>query len=366
MRLVFATDRLSARGGADHHLADVIGAAVSAGDRVTVVYGRLENADPPDDRIDRVRARGLAARTAGGAGLKGLADVLPDADVVHIQNVMNPTAIAMAASTGRAVVTVQDHRVFCPGAGKVLPDGTPCDDVMGDAPCAACLSDETYRARTLALTRARLDAARACAAVIVLSRMMAAELAAVGVDAEVVPPWIDLGPPRVVGGDSFVLGGRLVQHKGVIDGWRAWRRAGRPLPLVVAGAGPLGERLHGADRRGWLDRVQLRSDLRRARALLFPARWCEPFGILGVEALAEGTPVIVADRGGTVDWSSAGCLRVPAGDVDAMAAAVERLAAEPDLAVELGGAGREWVGRNLAREVLEPRLRAVYRRVAAG
>ena len=44
------------------------------------------------------------------------------ADVVHVQNVMNPTALTRLVSSGRAVVTVQDHRVFCPGPGRTPPD----------------------------------------------------------------------------------------------------------------------------------------------------------------------------------------------------------------------------------------------------
>jgi glycosyltransferase involved in cell wall biosynthesis len=237
---------------------------------------------------------------------------------------------------------------------------------MGDETCRECLPDGEYRRSTIELTRRRLEALQGAEAVIVLSAFMARELAGAGVDgAAVVPPWVDCGPIRTEAGGHFLLGGRLVAHKGVADGWRAWNEARRPLPLVVAGSGPLEHELVGTHRRGWLSPTELRAELRRARALIFASGWQEPLGILGIEALAEGTPVIVAESGGTGEWSAAGCLRVPAGDVPAMADAIRRLAADPDLALDLGKAGQESVRELFARERIWPVLEEVYTRVAA-
>lgn len=363
MRILYLTDRLSDRGGADHHLEQVISASVAAGHRVTVGFGRDEGGLRARGGLELRRIRGLATMVDSTGRLAGLGRLLADADVVHAQNIMNPTALAAAVAHGRAVVTVQDHRAFCPGSGKTLTDGSVCTFAMADETCSRCIPDETYRRRTLELTRRRL-AALAGAAVVVLSRYMADELAAVGLPgARVLPPWVELGSSRTEAGTHFLLGGRLVAHKGTVDGWRAWCAAGRPLPLVVAGSGPLAPELVGAEMRGWLDSGNLRSALRRSRALLFPARWQEPFGILGVEALAQGTPVIVAEIGGTADWSGSGCLRVAAGDVSAMTAAIERLADDPAFALELGLAGRAVVGEVFARRRIAPMLDELYRRV---
>jgi hypothetical protein len=365
LRLLVLTDRLATRGGADQHLAAVIAAAVEGGLRVTVAYGRAETGCPPPPGARVVRVRGLAGVTAS-SGLAALPALLADCDAVHVQNVMNPAALTAAIATGRALVTVQDHRVFCPGPGRTLPDGNACQRTMGDAACRACLPDDGYRARILARTLSRCDAL-AGARFVVLSRYMASELAAAGLPGAIVlPPWIEPGPPRREAGDAFLLGGRLVAHKGVLEGWEAWRAAGAPLPLRVAGSGPLAAALEGCERLGWLDTARLAAELRRARALLFPARWQEPFGILGVEALAAGTPVVVTARGGTGEWSDAGCLVVPPGDIAAMTAALWRLAADPELALALGRAGQAMVRERFARAVLWPRLLALYGEVAGG
>ncbi len=364
MRILYLADRLSARGGADQHLLQVIGAAAGWGASVKVAAGRIEREVEIAPEAEVVRLRGLAAATASTARLGGLDHLLAGCDVAHVQNVMNPAPLAAAVAIGRAVVTVQDHRVFCPGPGKTLPSGARCNLPMSDETCTECLPDAGYRSRRLELTRARRDAL-ARARLVVLSAYMAGELAAVGLDgAQVVPPWVEPGPERRTPGDHLLLAGRLVRHKGVVDAWRAWRAAGVAMPLKVAGAGPLEDALAGAERLGWLSRQRLRQELGQARALLFPTLWQEPFGILGIEALAMGTPVIVVSCGGTSEWSDAGCLRVPPGDVAAMVDAIRRLVDAPDGALDLGREGRTMVAERFARQAIEPRLRALYAGVA--
>lgn len=364
MRVLYLTDRLSDRGGADLHLRQVMAWAVEGGHEVTVACGRSERGAEAPRGVTVQRIRGLGSPVATAARLSGLDALLATADLVHLQNVMNPVAIRRAVATGRAVATVQDHRVLCPAVGKTLPDGRRCAVPMDEEPCRRCLPEGGYLERTLGLTRSRRDALRG-ARLVVLSTFMADELAAVGLDgAEVIPPWIATVPPRTTSGEAVAMGGRLVSHKGVADGWRAWREAGRPLPLRVAGDGPEAEGLAGAELLGWLDGEGLRRLLRGSRMLLFPAVWQEPFGILGVEALAEGTPVVVADVGGTREWSDAGCVRVSAGDVAAMAEAVSRLAADAGAARALGESGRRFVRDRFARARLAPRLARLYSGVA--
>lgn len=366
MRVLYLTDRISRRGGADQHLLQVVEWAVAAGHRVTIAAGRMGGLRLPASNPEVVRVRGLADRFESSVGLRRLASLLARADVVHVQNVMNPEALQAAVATGRAVVTVQDHRVFCPGPGKTMPDGSGCQAMLSDAACTACLPDASYRARMLGVTRARRDAIRGAVAV-TLSRYMAAELTAAGLPgAVVIPPWVEVYEGPAVEGYGFLLGGRLVAHKAPLDGWSSWRRSGSGMPFRVAGAGPAAADLDGAEQLGWLGAADLASELRNSRALLFPSRWQEPFGILGVEALGQATPVIVARSGGTNEWSDAGCLVVERGDLDAMAGAIRSLARHPDLATSLGRHGRAMVAERFSRPAIAPRLDLLYRSVADG
>ena len=259
-------------------------------------------------------------------------------DVIHVHTVMRPSVLAWAADHD-ALVTVQDHRVFCPGQGKWTASGERCDTPMSSEACAGCFEEPTYFRKTLEVTEARLRSVRRMRRVIVLSEYMARELRAVGVSQDriaVVPPFargLQLDAEPEAGGSCVLFVGRLVSAKGVWEAVDAWKEAGLGLPLVFAGTGPLraGLEAEGFEVRGWLDRGALSSLFRRASVLVLPSLWQEPFGIVGLEALAFGVPVAAWDSGGVGEWHPGEGL-VRWGDVPALAAAMHQLAgtrAEP-------------------------------------
>jgi glycosyltransferase involved in cell wall biosynthesis len=289
-------------------------------------------------------------------------DSLRDAvrpDVVHAHNLVNPAALAWAADQARAVLTIQDHRFFCPTRGKWTTEGRVCREPFSREACAGCFDDDAYFADVLALTRARLAEARRLS-VVVLSRYMRGELLAAGLDpgrVRVIPPFVhDLEPRARPDGPPCVLFvGRLVEAKGVADAVLAWRRSGVALPLVFAGAGPLRESAarSGAQVLGWVSRARLGALYARARAVLVPSRWQEPFGIVGLEALHCGAPVVAYEGGGIAEWHPGGGLLAPWGDVDALAAALRR-------AVALSEAERPALPPGFARAALMEELVGVY------
>ena len=83
--------------------------------------------------------------------------------------------------------------------------------------------------------------------------------------------------------------------------------------------------------------------MRRASSVL-PSR-VEPFGIVVLEAMRAGLPVIVSRRGGAPDIVREGIegLVVDPEDTAALAAALERILDDPQLAARFGAAGRERV-----------------------
>jgi glycosyltransferase involved in cell wall biosynthesis len=93
-------------------------------------------------------------------------------------------------------------------------------------------------------------------------------------------------------------------------------------------------------------REELSALYRRARALLQPSRWQEPFGMTGIEALSFGVPVAAWESGGVSEWHS-GLGLVPWGDVDALARAVAA-AVERRVVLPPAYPREEAVGRLLA------------------
>jgi glycosyltransferase involved in cell wall biosynthesis len=125
-------------------------------------------------------------------------------------------------------------------------------------------------------------------------------------------------------------------------------------------------------RRGLEGRVRLLGWVPRAAELLaaldvlvYPSE-AEPFGMVVVEALAVGTPVVVADSGGPPEIVEGGrCgLVFETGDAEALARQVERLLGDAELCQALADSGRTRARTAFTSERYARDLEAVYERVA--
>lgn len=364
--ILFIADRLSARGGADRHLIGILDhlqgrvdtcLAVGHEDGSLSLAGRARLG--PWQRVKGLDRSGLSER-GRAAARKNLARVIQEAapGYVFVQNLMDPALISQALAAAPGAVLVQDHRVFCPGLGKLTSFGEPCSRVLGPG-CLACFADPDYGARMLAVTLARLQALAGASLVLVLSGYMAAELEAAWQAHGITPPPLRVWPPMVHGledapprqgpGEYHLLAGRLVKRKGVLIALEAARLLKEPLPLVVAGDGSLRDEVTRQAKEhpkriqyaGWAGRAEMGRLLGGARSLWLPSLWAEPFGIAGLEAISLGAPVIAPLSGGTGAWLRPGQngLAVAAGDAHELARAADSLAADPGLALQMGQSG---------------------------
>jgi rhamnosyl/mannosyltransferase len=95
----------------------------------------------------------------------------------------------------------------------------------------------------------------------------------------------------------------------------------------------------------------------------------EAFGIVQLEAMAAGRPVVSADVGTGVAWVNqheVTGLVVPPRDAPALAAALNRLLADPAARARLGAAGRERVQRVFTHTRMVAQIDAVYEAVLLG
>jgi glycosyltransferase involved in cell wall biosynthesis len=171
--------------------------------------------------------------------------------------------------------------------------------------------------------------------------------------------------------------GRLAAEKSVeriLDGYaraKAVMPADRPIRLIVAGSGPRERQLRevapfDVTFLGNLDRTTSLPQLyASADAFLF-ASHTETLGLVILEAMASGLPVIATPAGGVADHlrDKVNGIAFSQGDVAAMAAAIARLATDPTLHARLAlGARATAAGMSWENEI--DRLDASYREVVA-
>jgi glycosyltransferase involved in cell wall biosynthesis len=136
-------------------------------------------------------------------------------------------------------------------------------------------------------------------------------------------------------------------------------RSERELRELSAELG-LGERLRLLGFRDDIGDV-----LGAADALAVPSTRPEPLGLVALEGLAAGLPVVASDHGGVTEVVRDGGtgLLVAPGDAGGLADALRRLAVDAGLAQRLGTAGAKWVDENFSRERMLAEVQETYDRV---
>jgi D-inositol-3-phosphate glycosyltransferase len=203
-----------------------------------------------------------------------------------------------------------------------------------------------------------------------------------GVDPVLFRPW-GCAFPRTPGLQRLVVISRLVPRKGVGTTITALARV-PGTELVVAGgpdasdlrSDPQARRLMDlAERFGVADRVRLLGRLTHTQlpALLRSADaavcvpWYEPFGIVPLEAMACGVPVVASAVGGLTDTVVDGetGLLVPPRDADAVAEAARALLADAERRKAMGAAGYRRVRSRYTWSKVADSMVDVYRRLVA-
>ncbi len=112
------------------------------------------------------------------------------------------------------------------------------------------------------------------------------------------------------GGGDMIWAGRAIKEKGITDLIKIVKKSQRPLSIfplikeetpkwfkgIIEGKRPS---IHNLTVRESLSRHKLAHEFQKSKIFLFPIHWEEPFGLVLVEALASGTPIIAYARGST-------------------------------------------------------------------
>ncbi|HET6797908.1 MAG TPA: glycosyltransferase [Gemmatimonadales bacterium] len=176
------------------------------------------------------------------------------------------------------------------------------------------------------------------------------------------------------GGQLVLFVGRFAREKELdllLDAWpEVERRTGARLVLI--GDGPSRRRLQkrsGSDRLFWLPFEQNRerlADLLAAVDLYVAPCSLETCGLSALEAIASGTPIITADRGGvaeTVTRSGAGA-RFASGDAGSLVEGMCRILSGGDLE-HLGRLGRAYAQAHHGWDTVLDTIFDIYRKILA-
>lgn len=243
------------------------------------------------------------------------------------------------------VLAVSDYKCTCPIGSRLRPDMTICAAPAGWI-ChkAGCVSFPHWIRDRPRYALLKSGVARAVR-IVACSEWVRTELARAGIESECVL----LPVPRA--GALYLrkrspeprtfFCGRLDIEKGVDCLLRAFARilpSNSNATLRIAGRGPERERLESLALElgvaasvaflGWLEPAEVERELSSAWVLAPPSLWAEPLGLVALEAIVRGVPVIASELGGfaeTVEEGVSGML-VPNGDVGALAAGLKSVA----------------------------------------
>ena len=375
-------------GGVAAHVQASARLLAERGLRVTVVAAKVD----PDLHVPGVTVHRstelFRAHVPIDARLGAAASASPDA--IHLHQLDDPDVVAALRLKAPVVVSAHGYTActagvhyFRPGQECARPHGPGCVPNLALRGCAHVRDPRPLPASYRQTTRA-LEALRGADLAVAYSNAVERHLAVNGVTrSAVIPLFVTLAPhphesQRPADDRTarrVVFAGRVVKPKGLSVLIRAMRTV--DAELVVCGDGmqltamrKLARRL-GVEQRvrfqGWLDAQQLARELAGASVVAIPSLWPEPFGLVGIEALAAGRPVVASLTGGIPDWLEDGVtgFGVRPGDVRALACALDELLADPARQNEMGSAGSAVVAARFSPERHVEALLEAYRTARA-
>jgi len=308
------------------------------------------------DAVEHVRRRGVQVEVVGPQQFRGYGLTYGHGVMGNLRQrpwlaLFAPALLAGFVRAARRVDADLLHAHWLPAGWVAARTGRPyVVQVWG--------TDVELARRAPRLARGILLGARLVIAASSALAESARELGATEV--QVIPSGVEL--PDEVGKEAsppeVLYAGRLSPEKGILE----LVEAASGLNLVVAGDGPLRDRVPGA--RGFVPHDELDRLYARAAVVACPSRR-EGFGVACLEAMAHGRPVVATSVGGLRDLVVDGKtgLLVPPGDVRALRSALERLLGDADLRRALGTAARERARMRFSWDTVAEATVAAYKMV---
>ena len=310
-----------------------------------------------------VAANAMWNREAAAATRQMLSTWRPH--VVHAHKLYPQLSVAPVVEAARAGVPVVQtlHDFELVSAGALDARGRWRD---GDEPRA------TFRALNMATHPVRrLVHVRQVASFVAVSRFVARIYGRHGIDASVFPNFaarptgVDAAGLEARSGIAFV--GRLTVDKGIRDVLEL-ASALPDEPVTIVGAGTLEEEvrsrastLPNVTLTGFVPPARVSHIVAGARLVVLPSLCHEAAGLVAVEAMSAGTPVVAYASGGLAEYiADAGCGLVVPRDPVSLVAACAQLLADTDEWSKMSARGLESASTTHSRERYAARIEDLY------
>lgn len=377
--VLIVTPRWVRDGGVATHAMASAAALAGHGLSVHVLTARAE-ARQPVAGVTVHHSPELLSRRVPPAARLGDALAI-DPEVIHLHQFEDPDVVAFMRLSAPVLISVHGYSActsgahyFRPGQECARAHGVGCVPNLLVRGCAHTRDPRalppSYRAATRSV-RALHQADLALSYSSAVDRHLAANGVA---RRRTIPLFATVAAARGSGHETrrrVLFAGRVVPAKGVGVLIRCARTVDAEFVICGDGFGlrsmrGLARRLGVLDRvrfTGWLEPHVLARELAQASIVAIPSLWPEPFGLVGIEALAAGRPVVASATGGIGDWLTDGeqGLLVEPGDVRALAKALEELLADPTRQRVMGAAGQEMVAARFSTERHVQALLDAYR-----
>lgn len=389
VKVVHVNEHLARKGGVETYLLSLLPMLEVQGVGGHVIYGQ---GDPALwEASSAAPDLGQADFRRDATAREQVSDILAreQPDIVHIHNVQNLGALKACVEYGCTIMTTHDYRAICPANTFFFKrTAEVCQKDHVDLGCFAasvtkrCLTPRPhFAAYFYQYARWSVENVERFARVIAPSHGAGIRLRQAGFPPEhidVLPYFCPIEPAReprpLPERPTITYMGRISPNKG----HQYFIEALGKLPDVVCGVmvGNFrggGEHVlrklaseHGcADRlelRQWASREEVRDIIDNTTVFIFPSTWPETLGIVGLEALARGVPVVASDVGGVREWlqhARNGYLVVPK-DTRSIAARVRELIEDRDKLLKFGREGIATINERFLPEQHVRRLVSIY------
>jgi glycosyltransferase involved in cell wall biosynthesis len=390
MKVIHLNEHLAHRGGVETYLFGLLPRQEERGITPVLAYGDGDSA--LHEPVRHVPALGTAGFRAEVQARTQMETVLREEapDLVHVHNVQNVGALQASLEYGPTIMTTHDYRWVCPANNffHEHPQAV-CERTCGlgcftTTITKRCVTPRPqYAAYFYRRAKWGIEHSSDFAHVIAPSEGAQEKYEASGFEdasMSVLPYFCELEPadtPRPVPDPPTITYlGRVAPNKGHEYFIEALGQLSESVRGKMVGgiSDDVAQNLrilakqHGCaeqlELHGWVSRAEVVDLFDQTSVFVFPSLWPETLGIVGIEALSRGVPVVASDVGGVPEWCLEGetGYRVPPKDPGAIADRVERLLSDENRLRTFGERGIALIQERFRPERHVDQLLEIYQR----